>query len=143
MKILLAEKSKNIVSALMLVITTIKDKEVKEIDIIMHADKVDSLYKKLKKQKPDILIINGGFVNSKTREAVPGIQRMYPDMAILILSIDPELKKKYLEIGIKNFIIKGGSAEVFYASMCGFLKNEQIKISNLKPKAINFKNFMN
>lgn len=143
MKILLAEKSKNLVSALMLVITTIKDKTVKEIEIILHVDKDERLYRKLKKEKPDVLIINGGFVNHKTREAVPGIQSMYPGMTILILSVDPEMEEKYLEIGINNFILKGNSAEVFYASMSGFLKKEQIKISNLKLKAINLRNLMN
>ncbi len=130
MKILLAEKSKNLVSALMLVITTIKDSALKEIGLIQHVDKVSSLYPELKKEKPDVLIINGGFVDHKTREAVPGIQELYPDMSILILSIDPELEKKYQEIGIDNFILKGDSAEDFYASMLGFLKKEQKRFLN-------------
>ena len=71
MKILLAEKSKHLDSALMLVITQIKDLEVKEIGQILNVDKVDSLYKKLTKEKPDVLIINGGFVNHKTRDIIP------------------------------------------------------------------------
>jgi len=125
MKILLAEKSKNLISALMLVITTIKDTAVKEIGPILHVDKVSSLYKELKKEKPDVLIINGGFVDHKTREAVPVMQELYPAMTILILSMDPKLEKKYLEIGIEDFILKGNSAEDFYASMLGFLKKEQ------------------
>ena len=130
MKILLAEKSKNLISALMLVITTIKETVVKEIGMILHVDNIDNLYKELKKEKPDVLIMNGGFVDHKTREAVPGIQGLYPDMTILILSIYPELEKKYLEIGIEDFILKGDSAEDFYASMLCFLKKEQIRISN-------------
>jgi len=130
MKILLAEKSKNLISALMLVVTTIKDTAVKEIGTILHVDKVSSLYKELKKEKPDVLIINGGFVDHKTREAVPIMQGLCPAMTILILSMDPKLEKKYLDIGVKDFILKGDSAEDFYASMLGFLKKEQIKISN-------------
>ena len=51
MKILLAEKSKNLVSALMLVITQIKNTEVKEIGSILNVDKVFDLYKELKKDK--------------------------------------------------------------------------------------------
>lgn len=132
MKILLAERSKNLVSALMLVIYTIKDTAIKEIDMIRHVDKVRSLYEELKKGTPDVLIINGGFVDHKTREAVPIMQELYPDMTILILSIDPKLEKKYLDIGIKNFILKGDSAEDFYASMLGFLRKEQKKILNYK-----------
>ena len=130
MKILLAEKSKHLVSALMLVITQIKDAEVKEIGQIFNVDKVDSLYKKLKIEKPDVLIINGGFVNHKTREIIPGLEILYPGMAIMILSTDPELEEKYLEMGIGNFILKGNSAKDFYASMLSFLKKEQIKISD-------------
>ena len=129
MKILLAEKSKNLVSALMLVISQIKENEVEEIGSILNVDGVDNLYKELKKEKPDVLIINGGFVNHKTRETVPILQDLYPAMAILILSTYPELEKKYLEVGIENFIIKGESAEVFYNSMVSFLKKEQKKIS--------------
>ena len=109
---------------------TIKDSALKEIGPIQHVDKVSSLYTELKKEKPDVLIINGGFVDHKTREAVPGIQELYPDMSILILSIDPELEKKYQEIGIDNFILKGDSAEDFYASMLGFLKKEQKRFTN-------------
>ena len=51
-------------------------------------------------------------------------------MAIMILSTNPELEKKYLELGIENFIIKGDSAEDFYNSMVNFLKKEQKNISN-------------
>ena len=129
MKILLAEKSKDLVSALMLVITQIKDTGDNEIGSVLHVDTVDNLYSKLKKEKPDVLIINGGFVNHKTREAMPVLQKLYPAMAILILSIDAGLEEKYQEIGIGNFILKGDSAENFYNSMDSFLKKEQIKIS--------------
>ena len=130
MKILLAEKSTNLISALMLVISQIKDTEVKEIGSILNVDKVFNLYKELKKDRPDVLIINGGFVDHKTRETVPILQELYPAMAIMILSTNPELEKKYLELGIENFIIKGDSAEDFYNSMVNFLKKEQKNISN-------------
>src|SRR5680860_1771087 len=109
MKILLAEKSKNLISALMLVISNIKESEVKEIDLILSVDKVDNLYKELKKERPDILIINGGFIDHITRETVVFLQELYPAMKILILSIDPGLERKYFEVGIEDFIIKGDS----------------------------------
>ena len=129
MKILLAEKSIDLVSALMLVITQIKDTGVNEIGLILHVDTVDNLYSKLKEEKPDVLIINGGFVNHKTRDAIPILQKLYPAMTILILSVDPGLEGKYQEIGIENFILKGDSAENFYNSMDDFLKKEHIKVS--------------
>ncbi len=63
---------------------------------------------------------------------MPILQELYPLMAILILSTDLGLEKKYLEIGVGNFILKGDSAEDFYISMVKFLKKEQKKISKEK-----------
>ena len=128
MKILLAEKSKHLISALMLMITQIKNTEIKDIGSILNVDKVFNLYKELKKDRPDVLIINGGFIDHSTRETIPILQQLYPAMTILILSIDAELGKKYLEIGVEDFILKGDSAEDFYNSMLIFLKKEQKKI---------------
>ena len=114
----------------MLVVSQIKNTEVKEIGSILNVDKVFNLYKELKKDSPDVLIMNGGFVDHSTRETVPILQQLYPAMTILILSTDPELEKKYLEIGVEDFILKGDSAEDFYNSMVIFLKKEQKNISN-------------
>ena len=125
MKILLAEKSENLISALTLVLSEIKNNDVKEISLVLHVDKVSALFKELKKERPDVLIINGGFVDHKTREIMPGLQELYPLMSILILSTDPKLENSYSEIGIENFILKGDSTEEFYKSMVVFLKKEQ------------------
>lgn len=130
MKILLAEKSKNLVSALMLLLTQIKNTDVKNIGLILNVDKVDNLYKELKKEKPDVLIMNGDFVDHKTRETVPVLQELYPLMTTLILGTDPELEKKYLEKGMDNFLLKGDSAEDFYISMVNFLNKEQKRFQN-------------
>ena len=131
MKILLAEKGKNLISALLLVLTSIKKTEVKEIGLILNVDRIDNLYKELKKERPDILIINGGFVDHITRESVLILQKLYPAMKILILSIDPGMEKRYSEVGIGDFIIKGDSAEVFYDSMVSFLKKEQKRFQKI------------
>ena len=131
MKILLAEKGKNLISALLLVLTSIKKTEVKEIGLILNVDRIDNLYKELKKERPDILIMNGGFVDHITRESVLILQKLYPAMKILILSIDPGMEKRYSEVGIGDFIIKGDSAEVFYDSMVSFLKKEQKRFQKI------------
>jgi DNA-binding NarL/FixJ family response regulator len=127
MKILLAEKSKDLISALMLLLTHIKNTDVKNIGLIQNVDKVENLYKKLKKERPDVLIINGGFVDHKTSDKVTILQELYPLMTTLILSTDLGLEKKYLEIGMDNFILKGDSAEDFYISMVEFLNKEEKK----------------
>ena len=56
------------------------------------------------------------------------LQGLYPAMKILILSIDPGMEKKYLEVGIDDFILKGDSAKNFYDSMVNFLKKEQKRL---------------
>jgi len=131
MKILLAEKGKNLISALLLVLTSIKNTEVKEIGLILNVDRIGNLYKELKKERPDVLIINGGFVDHITRESVLVLQGLYPAMRILILSIDPGMEKKYLEVGIDDFILKGDSAKDFYDSMVNFLQKEQKRLQKI------------
>jgi hypothetical protein len=125
MKILLAEKSKDLISALMLLLTHIKNTDIKNIGLIQNVDKVENLYKKLKKERPDVLIINGGFVDHKTSEKVSFFQELYPLMTTLVLSTDLGLEKKYLDMGVGNFILKGDSAEDFYISMVNFLNKVQ------------------
>ncbi len=133
MKILIAEKNKNLVSALMLVISQIKRADVKEIGDVLNVNTVHALFEKLKIENPDVLIINGGFVNHKTRDMLPALEELYPIMTILILSTDPGLEEKYVEVGIEDFILKGNSAASFYNSMVTFLKKEQKKLlSNSK-----------
>ena len=131
MKILLAEKGKNLISALLLVLTHIKNTEVKEIGLILNVDRIDNLHKELKKEKPDILIINGGFINHISIKSIIFLQELYPAMKVLILSIDPGAEKKFLEAGIEDFILKGESAEIFYKSMVTFLKKEQKRLKKL------------
>lgn len=131
MKILLAEKGKNLISALLLVLASIKSAEVKEIGLILNVDRIDNLHKELKKERPDVLIINGGFVDHITRESVLVLQGLYPGMRILILSIDPGMEKKYLEVGIDDFILKGDSAKDFYDSMVNFLQKEQKRLQKI------------
>ena len=141
MKILLAEKGKNLISALLLVLASIKSAEVKEIGLILNVDRIDNLHKELKKERPDVLIINGGFVDHLTIKTVLTLKELYPAMRILILSIDPEVGKKYLEVvGIDDFIIKGNSAKIFYNSMVRFLKKEQKRLQLEVLRASNFIN---
>jgi DNA-binding NarL/FixJ family response regulator len=127
MKILLAEKSKNLISALMLLLNHIKNTDVKNISLIQNVDRVESLHKKLKKEKPDVLIINGGFADHQTSDDITVFQKLYPLMTTLVLSTDIGLQKKYLETGMDNFILKGDSAEDFYISIVKFLHKEEKK----------------
>jgi hypothetical protein len=132
MKVLLAEKKENNISAIKLVLSQIRSSEIKGMGSILTVSSVKGLYKKLLKETPEVLIMNGGFVNSKTKEMVPELQSLYPLMGILILSTDFKLEKEYLKIGVKDFILKGDSAREFYDSMVVYLTKE----NNRKRKEV-------
>jgi hypothetical protein len=132
MKVLLAEKKENNISAIKLVLSQIRSSEIKGMGSILTVSSVKDLYIKLLRETPEVLIMNGGFVNSKTKEMIPVLQSLYPLMGILILSTDFKLEKEYLKIGVKDFILKGDSAREFYDSMVIFLTKE----NNRKRKEV-------
>ena len=120
MKILLAEKRKNHISAVKLALTQIKDCECKKISSIVIADDIKKLDKKLKKEKPDILILDGDFISYQTKENISPLKALYPEMSILILTTSFKQEKKFTKAGIEDFISKD-SAEKFYNKMVIFL----------------------
>ncbi|MBA7508650.1 hypothetical protein ES705_00582 [subsurface metagenome] len=129
MKILLAEKRKNHISAVKLALTQIKDCECKKISSIIIADDIKKLDKKLKKEKPDILILDGDFISYQTKENISPLKALYPEMSILILTTSFKQEKKFTKVGIENFISKD-SAEKFYNEMVIFLNKESNKKRN-------------
>lgn len=129
MKILLAEKRKNHISAVKLALTQIKDCECKKISSIIIADDIKKLDKKLKKEKPDILILDGDFISYQTKENISPLKALYPEMSILILTTSFKQEKKFTKVGIEYFISKD-SAEKFYNEMVIFLNKESNKKRN-------------
>lgn len=129
MKILLAEKRKNHISAVKLALTQIKDCECKKISSIVIADDIKKLDKKLKKEKPDILILDGDFISYQTKENISPLKALYPEMSILILTTSFKQEKKFTKAGIEDFISKD-SAEKFYNEMVIFLNKESNKKRN-------------
>ncbi len=129
MKILLAEKRKNHISAVKLALTQIKDCECKKISSIIIADDIKKLDKKLKKEKPDILILDGDFISYQIKENISFLKALYPEMSILILTTSFKQEKKFTKVGIEDFISKD-SAEKFYNEMVIFLNKESNKKRN-------------
>lgn len=129
MKILLAEKRENHISAVKLALTQIKDCECKKISSIIIADDIKKLDKKLKKEKPDILILDGDFISYQTKENISPLKALYPEMSILILTTSFKQEKKFTKVGIEDFISKD-SAKKFYNEMVIFLNKESNKKRN-------------
>ncbi len=126
MKILLAEKKKNHMSALKLALTQIKDCKCKKISSIVIVDEIKKLDEKLKEEKPDILILDGDFLFYQTKDNISSLKALYPEMPILVLTSNFEQEKKFVLAGIEDFIPKD-SADKFYEEMVIFLNKESNK----------------
>jgi DNA-binding NarL/FixJ family response regulator len=129
MKILLAEKRKNHISALKLALTQIKDCKCKKITKIVIVDEIKKLDKKLKKEKPDILILDGDFISYQTKKNISSLKALFPEMSILVLTSSFEQEKKFVVAGIKDFIPKD-SADKFYNELVFFLNKKSNKKRN-------------
>jgi len=126
-ELFIEERQDKIVKYIEKVLTQIKNTEVKKIGSIITVDKVENLFKKLRNERPGLLILDEGFKDSKIIENIIIFKTIYPDISILILGTDFKQAEKYFEAGIDEFILKGNSAGKFYNSLVIFLKKEQNK----------------
>ncbi len=126
MKILLAEKRKNHISAVQFALTQIKDSECKEISTILIVDDMNKLDKKLKKEKPDILILDESFISYQTKENINSLKALCPEISILALITSFKQGRKFAEVGVEDFVLKD-SADKFYNKMVIFLTNIAVK----------------
>ena len=123
MKILLVENKTNHISAVVVTLEDIKDNECKEVSTIISTDNINELDKKIKKEKPNILILNGGFLFYLTKERISSLKSLYPEMSILILTISFEQEMEFIKLGIENFILKDFAVN-FYKELINFFNKE-------------------
>ena len=120
MNILIAEKRKNLMSALKLLLET----EIDEIDYIEEVSDYKDLYKAVEKEKPGILIMDGDFLGRGIKNAVTSFKESYPDMSLVVIDFDHGEKRKYLQMGIDMFITKGGPSGKVLNSLIDFVKRK-------------------
>ena len=120
MNILIAEKRKNLLSALKLLLET----EVENIDYIEEVSDNTDLYRALKTEKPEILILDGDFFGSGIKNYVTSFKEYYPDMSLVVIDFDHGEKRKYLQMGIDMFITKGGPSGKVLDSLIDFVKKK-------------------
>ena len=90
--------------------------------------------KELVKTRYTHLILDIILSDGSTLEVIPNIRRVYPNMSILVFSMQPaevygEALKQY---GIRHYLSKGESEEEIIKTLKGFLQNEW---SETKPLA--------
>ena len=130
MKILLVENKTNHISAVVVALEDIKDNECKEVSTIISTDNINELDKKIKKEKPNILILNGGFLFYLTKERISSLKSLYPEMSILVLTTSFEQEMEFIKLGIDNFILKDFAVD-FYKELVNFF-NKECKKRNKK-----------
>ena len=126
MNILIAVERKNLLSALKLLLET----EINEIGHIEEVFNRRDLSEAIETIKPDILLIDGDFIDEGIKNEVVSFKKYFPDMSLVIMDFDNEKKRMYQEMNIDLFITKGSSSYKVLNSLIDFVKRkmEQLKI---------------
>ena len=126
MNILIAVERKNLLSALKLLLET-------EINKIGHIEEVFNrrdLSEAIENVEPDILLIDGDFIDEDIKNEVVSFKKYFPDMSLVIMDFDNEKIRMYQEMNMNLFISKGSSSYKVLNSLIDFVKRkmEQLKI---------------
>src|SRR3989304_6928976 len=126
MNILIAVERKNLLSALKLLLET----EINEIGHIEEVFNRRDLSVAIETVKPDILLMDGDFINVDTKDEVVSFKKDFPGMSLVIMDFDNEKKRMYQEMNIDLFITKGSSSYKVLNSLIDFVKRKmkQLKI---------------
>ncbi len=126
MNILIAVERKNLLSALKLLLET----EINEIGHIEEVFNRRDLSEAIEAIKPDILLIDGDFIDEDIKNEVVSFKKYFPDMSLVIMDFDNEKKRMYQEMNMDLFITKGSSSYKVLNSLIDFVKRkmEQLKI---------------
>ena len=126
MNILIAVERKNLLSALKLLLET----EINEIGHIEEVFNRRDLSEAIETIKPDILLIDGDFIDEGIKNEVVSFKKYFPDMSLVIMDFDNEKKRMYQEMNMNLFISKGSSSYKVLNSLIDFVnrKMEQLKI---------------
>ncbi len=128
MNILIAVERKNLLSALRLLLET-------EINQIGHIEEVSSrrdLSEALETVKPDILLIDGDFIDIDIKNEIVSFKKYFPEMSLVIMDFDNEKKRMYQEMNMDLFITKGNSSYKVLNSLINFVKRKMEQLKTLQ-----------
>lgn len=93
-----------------------------------------SLMKELASKEYTHLVLDINLSDGNTLEVIPEIRRLYPNLQITILSMQPEsvYGKRLKHLGIYQFISKGAAEEQTFRMLKKFFHNEQIDPADLE-----------
>ena len=103
---------------------------------ILDVGSCNELMRELVKKKFTHLVLDIILSDGSTLEVIPNIRRVYPDLKLLIFSMQPaevygEALKQY---GIRHYLSKGESEEEIIKTLAAFLQNEWSETKPLVTK---------
>lgn len=84
---------------------------------------LDDLHKQIDSHKPDILLIDWSLIDGQTTGLIQSLRRNDPDLVIIVLSGNPNMKVRALSMGANQFINKLDSPERMIAFLCSCENN--------------------
>ena len=93
---------------------------------ILEVDGVESLIRALADRPPDLLLLDWRLYGSPAPETCRLLQRAYPHLKIVLLSVDAGDETAAREAGAE-FILKGASPDELFATLTPLLRKENIK----------------
>jgi two-component system, NarL family, invasion response regulator UvrY len=127
-KILLADDHSLIRKGLRLLFESLGYKEVGEVA------SCNDLMKELAQKKYTHLVLDINLSDGSILEVLPNIHRLYNDLRITILSMQPEIYGKVLKkYGISHYISKNAPEEETIRMLRQFLQNNQPEPENIRP----------
>ncbi|HEX5837426.1 MAG TPA: response regulator transcription factor [Anaerolineales bacterium] len=94
-------------------------------DGILEADGVETLIRALADRPPDLLLLDWRLYGSPAPETCRLLQRAYPQLKIILLSVDAGDETAAREAGAE-FIHKGASPDELIATLTPLLRKENI-----------------
>ncbi len=91
--------------------------------VIGSVKNLDDLHKQIDSHKPDILLIDWSLIDGQTTGLIQSLRRNDPDLVIIVLSGNPNMKVRALSMGANQFINKLDSPERMIAFLCSCENN--------------------
>lgn len=92
---------------------------------ILEVDGVEALIRTLADTPPDLLLLDWRLYGSPAPETCRLLQRAYPQLKIILLSVDADDAEAALEAGAE-FVHKGASPDELIATLTPLLRKESI-----------------
>ena len=115
MRVLIADEKKKIRFALRLLL-----EREPELSVVGEAEDVEGLMTQIETCHPDMVLLDWELPNTNRESALYSVRKVYPDVAVIVLSGRPEVQKAALAAGADAFISKGDPPEQLLVEVTNF-----------------------